>query len=240
MAIKNTLMGGTDWTTSDIITHTDLNDTFDKLYELGVSNPCFWLNSETYDVYDDFDSHSTGAFSSTADWTVSTTTADGSSASHAIVVSNNANGGSTGKELALSATGSSSLVASATATLVAEQAVNNRHCHLRIAGVLNYRHTANNTLAVTIDGGSTWYNYYSQSGGIDAATTTTTYTDFLVIALGGDEYDVYVGGRKLASAASVATLKPGVRIVRSSNGGSSPGTSYLYVDDAVQSKVSTS
>jgi hypothetical protein len=32
MAIKNTILGGTDWKVGDFAIYTDINDTFDELY----------------------------------------------------------------------------------------------------------------------------------------------------------------------------------------------------------------
>ena len=59
MAIKNTNLGGTDWAFEESpVAAADLNDTFDAAVVALRTNPAFWLNSDTYDVYDDFNSYS--------------------------------------------------------------------------------------------------------------------------------------------------------------------------------------
>jgi hypothetical protein len=55
MVIKNTTLGGTDWT-QERIKAEDLNDTFNAMASKVNTLSAFWLNSELYDVYDDFES----------------------------------------------------------------------------------------------------------------------------------------------------------------------------------------
>ena len=70
MAIRNASLGGSDWGNEEL-TSTDLNDTFDAVVNKVQTLSAFWLNSDLYDVYDDFDSYSTGAFTTNTNWTVS-------------------------------------------------------------------------------------------------------------------------------------------------------------------------
>ena len=53
MAIKNTAIGGTDWT-QERLKAEDLNDTFDAMASKVNTLSAFWLNSDLYDVYDNF------------------------------------------------------------------------------------------------------------------------------------------------------------------------------------------
>ena len=230
MAIRNDLLGGTDWTTNEKpLKAVDLNDTFDAAATIVKQNPGFWLSSTLYDVYDDFDSETPGAFTTNTDWTISASGVGTAT----IVTSNNANGGSTGNELKLGGdSGSGSNAYTATATSI--NIVSNRHTHVRLAGYYDQSTSSASyrTIQASFDGGTTYYSILNNRG--ERGSGCWAYSDFTVVAKGSDEYDLYGGGRLLASAVTIASPQLSVRMTA---GAAYNGEGYLYVDDVVQNKV---
>lgn len=227
MAIKNTNLGGTNWTSTDYMASADINDTFNEAYERIISSPSFWMSSTLYDVYDNFDSYATSTIATNTNWTI--TVANGGVAS--VVVSNNANGGSTGKELKLEAAAATT---TPTALALSKLLTANRHTHVKLA-ITMAGDTAVEPISVTVSYNSGTTNYNVMTGQ-QRQGTLTVYTDFTAIAKGSNVYDLYIGGRLVASGVTIAT--PQFRIYISTGDPAASASATVFVDDVVQSKVS--
>lgn len=212
MAIKNTLLGGTDWVDNEAPSAEDLNDTIDAAVTKIQTLSAFWLNSDLYDVYDDFESYGTGAFSSNSEWTVSN-----------CEIAASTNAGGSGQELVVSA------AASDTATAEAINLVADSHTFMRVYSSIGSG--AFGDTDVSFDGGST-YNTLLRADNDDAQNVGQALTTIYTVAKGSDEYDCYIGG-KMVDNVTDATF---TILIRSTNDDPASGTSNVYVDDVRQSK----
>lgn len=218
MAIR-VISGGSDFTDDEVIKSADVNDTIDELYNLAANNPAFWLNSNFYDVYDDFESYGTGTFTTNSKWTVSGTAS--------IVTSTNAGG--TGDECRLGTnTTQTHYIESKTLSV-------DKHKFFRLGFANGTKGSASNNVTLTISvtlGGSTASVLVVD--GADNTTITSGGICVLIVALGSDQYDVYAGGKKIISA--VTDIDPQIRITFNQQQVTNTDTTYLYVDDVVESK----
>jgi len=220
----------------EIILTADVNDTFDAAVDLIQQNPCFWLNSELYDVYDDFNSDTPTDPPDVSKWTI-TISLDGLGGvtGTGTVVNSQYAGGTTNElRLYLNKTGAGT----PTTSYVWGKAIAltaNRHTWMRIAysGLGQYS-SANSTTYVSFDNASTSHALCTVSDETHLGISTNSV---MVVAKGGDDYDCYVGG-KLVQAVTDDTsfeiwLTPTVRY-------GSFGNSILYIDDVRQSKTDVS
>lgn len=232
MAIKNTLLGGTDWTSSDNCSYADLNDTFDALFEFCAGQAVWYLNSNLYDVYDDFDSYSTGTFSTNTDWEIIKGGESGVTETAEIVESTNA-GGST-KELKLTVQGDENYNNNATVTAKTINLPANKSFFCRIYAKLFH----------VVADDSSWARLRIGLGNATAITVMESKNDFgvgtyaflsvLVVAKGSNTYDVYVGGKKIISGTVQAN--PQLSIIAYGEGRSGEGCANIYIDDVRSSK----
>lgn len=235
MAIRNTNLGGTDWG-NEGLTFTDLNDTFDAAVTKIQSLSAFWLNSDLYDDYENFDSESTGSFTGNTKVTINTNAATGWTVQASITNTQNA-GGAT-NELRLHAdhdggTGADGAYTEVEATALAE----NKHTFGALYGFASSDVADAFKYQISIDG-STYYDFGEVN---DRPDDIWFLTNFLVIAKGSNQYDLYVGRKQLASSVTVADLKVYIRIYASQSEGSAAAASYdLYIDDIRQSKSTIS
>lgn len=227
MAIRNTLLGGTDWN-GEAVTDYDLNDTFNAAYNLARQNPVFWLNSNFYNVYDDFESYSTGAFTSNAKWTVSV--AGGSSS---CTIASSTTSGGTGKELILDAVSGAGDNNSYDVIVNTETNLQNGHVHIR--GYVSLGSTNIYAASFAVQLGTSGYTTITTSG---SSTTRTHYVDILIVALGSNLYDVYVNSKKIISSYNGSSNRK--LYLKVSSGGSNAGAIHgtLYIDDVRESAVS--
>ena len=237
MAIKNTKLGGTDWS-GEATTDYDLNDTFDAAADYITGLTSFWLNTDLYDVYDDFDGESTGAFTTNTNWTITAASGGGGANGYADIVDPSTMG--TGKMLTIKADDDGAggpHTASLTAT--AKNLTDNLHTyckwHIRSDAV-----TENGTLKGTIkvgnaiDGYTTIVELSGISGG--GAVQAMTYTgDLFIVAKGSNVYDVYWNWDK-----TNLTLSNGLEIqfIAYISCDYSDGFVYIDIDDVLQSKSS--
>ena len=237
MAIRNTELGGTDWENGEILEAPDLNDTFDAGTSKIQTLTAFWLNDELYDVYDDFDSYSTGAFTTNAKWDVSTSGGgiSGGSGSTNIEIVESQNAGGVGKELYIRAQAQvfSSSGSSRTVDITSLQIPKNVHTFARIrTDVIQSRFASGSVVQTggyTIDFG---FPQDTQHTGL-----SPRYHRFLAIAKGDDKYDVYVGGRKAGDNITNSTGQWQFKVTAAS--GSSNGHEWrVYIDDVRVSKSS--
>ena len=229
MAIKNTLLGGTDWS-GEKTTDYDLNDTFDAAVAYLTTLSTFWLNSDLYDVYDDFDSYDTGAFTTNTNWTVTL----GTGSPYCNIVESQEAGGS-GKELQIDGGGNAG--AKGNITVTSKLLVSNKSTWLRFQGY----HTPANT--------GTAYDEFLKVGLGNASVVTIAnwtydqdssllgkqwfYGDILVVALGSDFYDVYSGGKKIISNTEQAD--PQIKLYALDDTVNVANVGF-YIDDVRQTK----
>jgi len=104
MAIRNIELGGaSDWSDGQVLDDDDLNDTFDAVSDRSQSLSAFWLNTDLYAVWDDFEDETLGTYTTDTEWTITITTAGATATGTADIIVGTINAG--GKELRLSATG---------------------------------------------------------------------------------------------------------------------------------------
>lgn len=226
MAIKNTLLGGTDWTTSSQLNAADLNDTMDAAANYIKTLSTFYLNSFLYSVYDDFESYSVGAFTTNSLWDVSSS---GSGTFTTEIVSGTSAGGS-GKEL--QSTSASTSGGQSGYTLVKAIALSaNKHTFIRLYCSLSSSGAANahtSSVQISFDRGSTYH---------DAANSSTpddysffALSQIMTVATGSNNYDCYIGGKRVQQV-SDATFQIWFRADRSN---SQSGTQARFAIDDVR------
>lgn len=212
----------------EVILSADLNDTMDAAVEEFRNNPAFWLNTNTYDVFEDFNSISTTAhWGGNSTWT--TTTSGTPDATEYYDIVNSQIAGGTTNEFKLGVGSDGGAGDDYTVTLSTSSIEPNRHIFARVACKSNGG--SNNISAsfqVSING-SSFYTVHTLQ---DRTTATTSYTNILIVAKGSDEYDVYGGGKLLASGVSDSTPNLAFRVAR---GDSGVGL-LAYIDDVRQSK----
>lgn len=230
MAIRNTAMGGTDWTAGELgLNSADLNDTFDAAFSKIQTLTMFWMNSDLSTVYDDFDSYPVGAFTTNSLWTVSTVAYTNGIATSSIASSTTAGGSS--KELVLVAKGEDGgLARNSTVTVNTIGLSDDTHKYVRVAWSIT---AANNGCSLEINFGSQTYTVIITGKDIDE----TQYFDIKVIALGSNNYDVYVGGKKIYSNVNEADPQIYFRVT-GGGAGSSVSTITVYIDDVIESSGS--
>ena len=238
MAIRGSALGGTDWG-NEGLTYTDLNDTFNALTNKVQTLTTFWLNSDLYEVYDDFESYSTGNFETNAKWDITITLTSGGTGNYgtSTIESSTAAGG-TGKELKLFAYGNYqySGYRNATVTAVSNDLPSNKHVFTRLYyGNNNARWASNSVIQVGLNSYQTIYQIPSN---VDSQVSYPFVNSLLlVIAKGGNYYDVYVGGKLIQS--NVYTTSPQLQFrVFSQSGNSTGSRSQLHIDDVRISKGS--
>ena len=192
-----------------------------------VGGAVWYIDSNSYDVYDDFESYSTGAFVTNTDWTVVT---NGPTAE---VVSSTVTGG-TGNCLKVIC---NTALVSKSITITSLTLPAQKSCYAKLA--IGYGATGGS-------GGSTSASIsiglVGATGVISNATANSnpgsyysTSTSLLVIYKGDDKYDVYIGGKKIATDLVDAT--PQILISGTTNGFTGEGINVtVYVDDIVMSK----
>lgn len=198
MAVKNSNLGGSDWGSSTVIKSIDLNDTFDAAINILRTNPAFWLNTNSYDVYDDFDSISLGSFSSgNDDWDVTVT------GSASITNTSSVLAGGSNKEIAMRLTANSA----GAVTMSATSFNTNRSIFTRVYGKFGSAASSgsNDTTFSFSLNGTNWYTCVLQD---DEGSDDTFNSMILVVAEGDDTYTIYFGGKVIASSVTVANAKP--------------------------------
>lgn len=208
----------------EVLKHADLNDTFDEIFEQASLN-VWYLNSNFYTAYEDWESYSVGAFTTNSDWTV---TLSASLASCEIV---------TGKNLYLVGGSLTSTSTSFSAVITSETLVSDKHTYIP----LTYNASIESgSVGVTLTFGTeSAQSIISYSGGGNSGSTSVTVnTQILIIAKGSDVYDVYIGYNKVLSG--VTQVDPQVAITISGNTGSRGSTGNVTIYDILQSTYTVS
>lgn len=214
----------------EILFSDDLNDTLDELGNKINTLTMFWLNSDLYETLDDFESYSTGAFTSTGDWTI---TASGTGTTSEIVSSTNSGG--TGKELHIKVTSSSGSVS---ADYAGFDANHHAHCKIGMSFIADSNTGVNSTTVVRFYVGSTYVVLFEKinQGELWSTEGSVINLDVKVVALGSNQYDVYVGGKKAASSITEAT--PTLKFYVNAADDATSSTAEMWVDDIRQSRGS--
>lgn len=225
MAIRNTNFTGstTNWAQGDKLLSTDLNDTFDAAFSLITTLTTFWLNSDLQTVYDNFDSYSVGAFTSNAKWTVATTNASAA-------VASSTNAGGSDKEIVLTCSNSTGGSASITSLGLTDDT----HKSIKMKCTSTAGGNSDASTSIELQFGGVDYTVASWSGPDNV--TMSAYCGILIIALGSNNYDIYVGSSKIAS--NVNTADPNIRLKLNKTSVSNTDTNVLYIDDVVESSGS--
>lgn len=197
--------------------------------ELGSSGTAFWLDSNQYTVYDDFDSYSTGTFSSNSNWTISSA----NQANAYITASNNAGGSTNELDLRINSNNASNNTITATSLLIPS----NRHIFARCAAIYgNWPDDGfNPDLQISIGNATDGYTIiidkfdgWFVNGSVEIPND---YFDVFIVAKGSNTYDAYWGGKKVQSNLS---LPNGCQLrfyLKIDTVSVANYTSHLYVDD---------
>ena len=233
MAIRNVGLGGaTDWSNGEILEAPDLNDTFDAGTSKIQTLTAFWLNPDLYDVYDDFESYSIGAFTTNAKWLVEDIIGGSGGSSSAIEITNSTNAGGSGKELYIRAQANlSGTSRTRDVRLTTQDLPKNHHFFGRVmTQVIQSRFASN---AVVQFAGQTMDFGFGQD--VQHTGLGPRYHNFNVIAKGNDLYDVYLGGRRVLNNHSNPSGQWTFRVYAVGN--SSNGHEWVtYLDDIRVSK----
>jgi hypothetical protein len=225
MTIKNTNLGGSDWTDNNTLNYVDLNDTFNAVYNQMKVLPAFYLNTAFYDVYDDFESYGVGSFTTNAKWTVTP-------GSGLVTIASSTNAGGSGKEIVINSNGANSAEIKAIANTA------NKHIFVRVccigtvSGGLNSS-TSTGVFNFKIEGQS--YTPCVTFGPYNSGGAGTAWTEILVVALGSNQYDVYAGGKKIFANVTAATPNLYFQSVGSTANGTTSSI-ITYLDDVRQCK----
>lgn len=233
MAIKNTALGGTDWANDEEVDATDLNDTFDAALSKIQTLSAFWLNSDLYDVYDDFDSYSTGTFSTNSKWDISNSTTGTATATTTIEASTFAGGSN--QEMKMFSSSNNAFSSGGSNLAKSIDLTADTHKFFRV--FCSYSGSGSDQpgtayLRISFDGGSTYHNIFTYNLNDDSGLGVTS--SVLVVAKGSDEYDCYIGG-KMVQNLTDASFEIWIN---SSCGTSGIQTRSLstYIDDVRESK----
>lgn len=221
MANKNTLLGGTDWANNDNISHTDLNDTFNAAWDKIRTLSTFWLNSDLYTVYDDFDTEDVGSITTNTKWTFASQNGD-----TAVAASTNA-GGAT-RELVLTATDTADNLD--TASAVSKLLLANHHTFVKLYCSTGAGGFATNTCNVRFSKAGGYYAIVSGRGNNFASLIHVINTDT------GD-YDLYIAGKLVAQYAAIADANAQIEftVTAKDEGSADTAASTMYIDDIRQS-----
>jgi hypothetical protein len=234
MAIRNDLLGGSDWEEKNLLTSQDLNDTFNAAVNKVQTLTAFWLNPELYDVYDDFESYSVGAFTTNAKWTVSGT---------ASIASEDFGEGTT-KVCRLNPSITTSGPTTTNISITSLGLLDNRHTFAKIK-IFSFRNGTNNSQHQTIlkfklGEQTTKTIFIASAGGVlnsDSTSIVEVYFNILVLAKGSNKYDVYANSKLIYSGVTEADPNIFIEATASTNN-SNTSTVYLTtsIDDVRQSK----
>jgi len=218
------------YNTTDKKLRVSTGDTIVTMGDEDATEP-WYLSSTYYDVYDDFDSYSTGTFATNSKWDIATV-----NTGQCNITASTTAGGTT-NELqmyqAVSAGGSAPEISAIANAMTDNLSVWARLWIWQVKGS-GYNNIVRTSYAyVTVDGGTTWTTIYT--GGVYSNLNVKTALQVLIVALGDDKYDVYCGGKKLASEQTASPLEFGVRFL-GVNTTFSTGYAYMYMDDVRQLK----
>lgn len=239
MAIKSTVFGGTDLG-EEGLSDEDWNDTFDAVYDELIKNTMFWNNAALRVLYDDF---GTGDVLDTAKWdVVFAESVNNTTTERDALTVNSATAGGTAWELKMFSMGKNfgggtsfdAGVLVTSKTIPSNRSIWCRGSASQTGGAFGAPHTETITFAIgNGTDGFTSDNIISVN--IADNNIWSFNVHLLVVALGSDSYDVWIGGTKVSSAVS---LPNGCQIRFGTNwDDADAGNSTLYIDDVFYSAV---
>lgn len=244
MAIKNTLLGGTDWVGKEHFKSEDLNDTFNALTGKIQTLSAFWLNDELYDVYDDFESYDVGSFTTNDKWDVTISASPSCVAETTIELSTQAGG--TSKELRLNSATTGTANTNAQVTVSTNNLEQGKHFYCKCRFVQNKGGTTEtyqnlHTAIITFSG--TNYALVNEAilgyrGDVPGDLLSHIF-EVKVISKGVNNYDFYVN--QILVGSNINTTTPSVSFfgkVRSPFGVTRGSSVFCYIDDVRVSKFS--
>ncbi len=210
--------------------------------DLGSSTPWF-LDSNAYDVYDDFESYSLGAFADNAKWTH--TGVNVSAGAYSATIVNSGYPGDATKQLANRTYFSSNAKVSSSASLITKiiNLSTNKHTYIPLYIAFdNYGEDGmSSTVYVSFDKGTNYdlcVRMSKSSSSIIQEVVVNCYSNILVIAKGSNQYDCYVNGN-LFRTITDASFQIWVRqTVGSTYNGQAGYGGYFYIPRVIQSKAS--
>lgn len=241
MAIRNILLGGASnfALNEKPISSVDMNDTFNAAVTKIQSLSAFWLNSDLYDVYDDFNAETTGAFVSNTNWDISVTTKDATHGQGYADIVESTNAGGDIKELRLGAKSNESGYGydAGNAIATTKLLISNKHTFVR----LNWTAAGGSTndpisSSYIVEFGNTtdgWTTIFTQTVTVGSSGAPTLIPNSVFVAAKGSNiYNVYTGGKSSGdlTKANGAQLKFTISV------GGNESISYMYIDDIRQSK----
>ena len=221
---------------SEIVSSKDLNDTFNGIHDFAISNTVWWMNSNFYDVYDDFSSYTVG--NAIVDATKYDTSTTGSGGTRVFdCQTNNSPGGSAQNARFRHAGG-----ASGSPTTYLLKIINlsqNVHKHMKIRLILSHAafSTITNTIAVSFNKGTNYDTLLTTTSGSFLSGIDVS-THIHMIAKSSNEYDCYVGSRLYRS---VTDSSPEIWL-RTTNSGTNEGSNVMEVrlNDIFENKYEVS
>lgn len=226
MAIRNALLGGSDWVDDEVLYAADLDDTLDVMVNWAKTLTAFWLNPNLRTLYDDFSGYTTDAAVPTTLWTYT------SSANSSWKTRASTNAGGSLKEGELLLSGLMSI--SESASVKAIGLTPNKHKYMKIYSSMSGSDSSAYTTYsyVSFDNFSTSHNINFVSTNQGSASSSC-WTIILVIAKGSNEYDCYIGG-KLVQTITDASFEIDL-MVSVGNVGTASHTAQVFVTDVYES-----
>jgi hypothetical protein len=221
----------------EVVKAEDMNDTIDAMVNKVQTLTAFWLNSELYDIYDDFDSYSTGTFTTNDKWTVTATkTGSGAAISNISILESQLAGGS-GKELYIrsQANLSGGNTAGMNVKVETKEFPKNRHIFARIRSKVEQSRIATSSEVRLVFGGTNYVFDFGFEQDVQHTNMPHRYFNLNVIAKGNDLYDIYIGGFKVAENKENTTGQWALEVRASGN--TSNGHDWrVHFDDVLYSK----
>ena len=238
MAIRNTELGGTDWV-FETLNAVDLNDTFNAATEKIKTLSAFWLNDFLFDLYDDFEDYTTGVTPSSAKWGFSFSGVDGgvlTTGNGDAEITTTILAGNDSKELRVIAYPIDAYT-QGDGLIEIKQVSANKHIYIPLyfetfqtlpsatsSNLVSYIH-------ISFDDESSYHPIIEtltrRGGKIEA------WSDVLIVAKGGNEYDCYISNRKVQTITSTpSSLFLKFRGIRGDN----TGNAFVHISNIKISK----
>jgi hypothetical protein len=192
----------------------------------------WYLDSNAYDVYDDFESYGLGTFTTNAKWTVTNYISNANYAATTTIV-NNGYSASSGKDIKLYAYQTASVSGNCYADITTINLSANKHKYFVCRDDGNSTDTAFTISSQSIFGGQTYtiFNRTNTDGSF------SIYAEILIIAKGSDQYDIYINGVLVGSVTS-GSIQISIRANKSTAGSNNGGQATIHIPFILESKAS--
>jgi len=232
MAVKNTNLGGTDWTDGDILYAADLNDTFDAATNKIQTLSTFYLNGSLSTVHEDFESYNTGSWAAPG-WTLGSTTEGEGAGSYSFRIISGANYVGSGNEFYImvqsktAGAGGGGQVSATTTNIPS-----GHNIFYKVYGIVNGNVDDNmqGTISTRVGGVTVDSRNITGKGG-----PVKIDTGVLVVAVSGPtvQYDIYKGGGIFVGSSNTCQIA-----ISAQRDADDTNFSYMVIDDITISKSS--